>query len=49
MEFSDEMCMMYVMEDIRVDVSEIIAASASLRGTDPFEIQVGDMSIEYRF
>ena len=48
-EAEDEMCMMWIMEDIRLDVSTIITTAEEAMGTDPFIIRVADQSIEYRF
>ena len=45
----DMTCMMYVMEDIRIDVSSIIDAAEERTEAEPFQIYVGGMSIEYRF
>ena len=44
-----EMCMMYVMEDIRIDISAIIADAEARTGTEPFNIYVEGHTVGYSF
>lgn len=48
-ESTDEVCMMLITEEIRIDVSTIIAGAVERMGSDPFIIHVDDQSLEYRF
>ncbi len=46
---ADELCMMMLYEDIRIDVSAIMDAAAERTGTDSFQIHLEGHSIAYSF